>query len=183
MEALKRHLMYVAEICRILGMNYGLGKKERQQLQKAAVYHDIGKKNISSGLFSESRKLSPPEYEIVKKHAEIGAEILQNCSFDHEVVQAVRHHHEWWNGKGYPDGLKELEIPLLARIIAVADAYDAMTSPRPYRKMVNSDIAVNELVKCAGTQFDPEIVQLLASACKEHGVFHTGDKFINLPKR
>lgn len=101
--------------------------------------------------------------------------MLRRCGFDHAVVEAVRHHHEWWNGKGYPDRLKESEIPLFARIIAVADAYDAMTSARPYKTVVSSSRAIKELLKCAGSQFDPDIVQSFASTCREDNVCDVRD--------
>lgn len=170
MDALNKHMMYVAEVCRVLGMSYGLEKTEMQQLELAASYHDIGKKQINPKLFNRKRKLTKQEYEIVKTHSAIGAEMLRTCQFEEDIILAVRYHHEWWNGQGYPEGLKEEEIPLFARIIAVADAYTAMTTDRPYRKALTSFQALVELLRCSGTQFDPGIVKLLLGICKEHGI-------------
>jgi len=169
MDALKRHMENVAEICRVLGTYYGIGITEKQQLEIAASYHDIGKKYIHTKLFTIKRKLSEAEYEILKKHSEIGANMLEKYGFEIKIVEAVRHHHEWWNGGGYPAGKKGLEIPLFARMISVADAYDAMTSGRPYRKAVSPAKAVDELLRCAGSQFDPDIVDLLVTT-KIHNV-------------
>jgi len=103
-------------------------------------------------------KLTKEEYEIVKKHPTLGEQVINQMSYLKDLAPIVRHHHEKWDGTGYPDGLKGKEIPLLSRILAVADAFDAMTSDRSYRKALSIEEALNEIKKNSGIQFDPEIV-------------------------
>lgn len=182
MDSLEKHMKNVAKICRVLGFTYGLGKIERQELELAASRHDIGKRQIGYNLFVANRRLTQEEYVLIKSHAAVGASLLLREGFDTRVVEAVRHHHEWWNGGGYPDGLKDLEIPLFSRMISVADAYDAMTAGRPYRKAESPTKAREELLRNAGKQFDPEIVLLLAFTCKEHGLFDTESELNNFPR-
>ncbi|MBA1336507.1 MAG: hypothetical protein HPY66_2942 [Firmicutes bacterium] len=167
MKNLRRHMYNVAVLSRKLGSRYGLTGKEMKCLGMAAGFHDVGKKFISSSILFRKGKLTPGEYEIIKMHPVIGADILRKDGFDPAVVEAVKHHHERWDGTGYPDGLKGEEIPLYSRIISIADAYDAMVSGRPYREPVASFKAVNEIFRCSGTQFDPELVKLFLTIQKE----------------
>jgi len=134
-----------------IGERIGLNSEELEDLRVACLLHDVGKIKTPDSILKKSSRLSPLEQKEMMRHTEYGANIL------HKYIPAVRHHHEWFNGQGYPDGLKGLDIPRFAAIMAVADAFDAMTSDRPYRKALSKDEALRELIKCAGTQFVPEI--------------------------
>ncbi len=130
-----------------------------KNLYHAAKYHDIGKIALPEGILRKKGTLYKNEYEVVKRHPIIGYYIVTHYGkMDEEVGEMVKHHHEWYNGTGYPDGLKGEEIPLGARIIAIADAYDAITRDRPYRKGKTHDFAISELLKFKGIQFDPQLV-------------------------
>ena len=127
-------------------------------LTLCGILHDIGKIGIPDNILTKSGKLSAEECEIIKKHPEKGAHILQPLKSDgrvFEISKIIRHHHERFDGKGYPDGLTGVNIPLFSRLIAIADSYDAMTSDRPYRKGLDVDAALEEIRKNAGSQFDP----------------------------
>ncbi len=128
-------------------------------VEYAALLHDIGKIGIDGGILSKPGKLTAEEYDEIKKHPAIGYQILSPIHFLGPVAQMVLYHQEWFNGMGYPEGLKGEEIPLGARIVATIDAWDAMRSDRPYRKALGTDIAESELTKGAGRQFDPQVVQ------------------------
>jgi len=127
-------------------------------IEYAALLHDIGKIGIDPRILLKPGRLSPEEYDEIKKHPMIGYQILSPIEFLAPVAQMVLYHQEWYNGSGYPEGLKGEEIPIGSRIVATIDAWDAMTSDRPYRKALNSDIAIEELKKGAGTQLDHKVV-------------------------
>ena len=129
-------------------------------LRIAASLHDIGKVGIPDKILLKPGKLTSDEIEIIKRHPDIGADILSSIVPMKKAVKIIRHHHEHYNGKGYPKGLKGDNIPLLSRMIAVADAFDAMTSDRPYRKALSFDTAIHEVEKGKGSQFDPEIADI-----------------------
>jgi len=149
-----RVMMYAEMIARGLG----LAEAEQRKLCTAALMHDVGKIGIPLDALNKPQKLTRDEYEVFKLHPDKGRRILEPIEFLRDVVPAVLHHHEQFDGTGYPRGLKGEAIPLHARILAVADTYDAMTSDRAYRKALSHEIAVAELRRCAGTQFDPRIV-------------------------
>jgi hypothetical protein len=128
-------------------------------VEYAALLHDIGKIGIDEAILTKPGKLTPEEYEEMKKHPIIGHQILAPVKFLGPVAQMVLYHQEWFDGRGYPEGLKGEEIPLGARMVAVIDAWDAMTSDRPYRKSLGREKAVSELKRGAGTQFDPRVVE------------------------
>jgi hypothetical protein len=128
-------------------------------IEYAALLHDIGKIGIDEAILNKPGKLTPEEYEEMKKHPIIGHQILAPVKFLGPVAQMVLYHQEWYDGRGYPEGLKGEEIPLGARMVAVIDAWDAMTSDRPYRKALGRDIATSELKRGSGTQFDPKVVE------------------------
>ncbi len=131
-----------------------------RHIEYAALMHDIGKIGISDEILLKPGKLSPEEIEVIKKHPTIGHRILAPVKFLSPVAPMVLYHQEWFDGSGYPEGLANEEIPLGARIVAVIDAYDAMTSNRPYRKALPREVAIDELKKGAGKQFDPNIVNI-----------------------
>ena len=128
-------------------------------IEYAALLHDIGKIGIDEAILLKPGKLTPEEYEEMKKHPVIGHQILAPVKFLGPVAQMVLYHQEWYDGRGYPEGLKGDAIPLGARMVAVIDAWDAMTSDRPYRKALGREIAISQLKKGSGTQFDPVVVE------------------------
>jgi GAF domain-containing protein len=144
---------------RRLALELKLPDQMARYVEYAALLHDIGKIGIDESILLKPGKLTPEEYEVMKRHPAIGHQILAPVKFLGPVAQMVLHHQEWFNGQGYPEALKGEEIPLGSRIVAVIDAWDAMTSDRPYRKALGRDIAIAELRKGAGTQFDPKIVE------------------------
>jgi putative nucleotidyltransferase with HDIG domain len=140
----------------------GQSRTFAREIALAAELHDIGKIGVPDELLHKAGPLSAEERRRVLEHAVIGARILEPLLGDHPLVLAVvRWHHEWADGSGYPDGLRAAQVPLAARIVAVADAFDAMTSKRPYRAARSAHSAVEELVRCAGTQFDMLCVRAL----------------------
>ena len=130
-----------------------------EQIKLAGMFHDIGKIGIKDNILNKNGRLTQEEYSEIKKHPEIAVDIIGEL-IDKEILDIVLYHHERYDGKGYPAGLKGEEIPLGARILAVADSWDAMTSERPYRKALPKSVAMEELRKNAGTQFDPDIVSV-----------------------
>lgn len=154
------HSVRVAKISRAIARDFGLSDDLIAEIWNAALLHDVGKIHAEfAPLLSKEGKLSPEEWEVMKTHAQRGAELVGLFSrFNGHVVESVRHHHERWDGLGYPVGLRTDQIPLGARIIMIADTIDAMTTDRPYRKALGFDVVVAELRKHQGTQFCPELV-------------------------
>ena len=136
---------------------------ELRTLRQAAELHDVGKLAIPEEILNKPGPLSDDEWEFVRRHTLIGERILGAAPPLGEAGKLVRSTHEHWDGSGYPDGLASSEIPLGARIIAVCDSFDAMTSPRPYAKALSSEQAIRELFRSAGTQFDPDVVEAFAA--------------------
>gem|GEM_PF-1550890 len=135
-----------------------LGSELSRYYNELGKYHDIGKFAIPFEILEKPGSLTPDEQQVVRAHPIVGESMLKDKREFKNILPAVRHHHERWDGKGYPDGLKGNDIPLEARIISVVDSFDAIVSDRPYRKGVAPDKALDELKRCAGTQFDPQIV-------------------------
>ena len=158
------HSKRVAAISEKIGRNLGLSNGELANLHAASLLHDIGKVGIPDSILSKAGKLTRSEWRLMKRHPIEGAKIAGHVNDLSEVLPAILHHHEWYNGKGYPNGLKDEDIPIAARIISVADAYDTMTTPRTYNEIKSHKEACDELRRCSGTQFDPEVVEAL---CKE----------------
>lgn len=153
------HSENVAEYSLSIAKALGLSIKEMETLREAAQLHDLGKIGVSDLILLKPGPLTPPEWEIIKKHPEQGAQILEPLTFLGDVIELVRQHHEHYNGSGYPAGLKDSNILLGARILHVADAYDSMVSARSYRTVpLTREEAVQELVRHSGTQFDPQVV-------------------------
>jgi putative nucleotidyltransferase with HDIG domain len=158
-----QHQNKVADSCKQLALKLNLSSRNTTVLIQAALLHDIGKLGVSEKILFKKGKLSEGEFEKIKAHAGLGADYLKTKGFPNEVAEVVRHHHERFDGRGYPGGLKGEEINLSSRILAVADAYDAMTSMRPYQRAKTISEAEKELIRNAGTQFDPEIVNVFMS--------------------
>lgn len=153
------HSIRVAKWARSCARMLGLGAEEEEEVYLAGLLHDVGKIGIRENILLKPTPLTPEERKEIQSHPEIGARILEPARFPAAVIAAVRHHHEDYGGGGYPAGLQGEEIPLLARVIRVADAYDAMTSARPYRKALTPAEAREELRRCAGRQFDRRVVE------------------------
>ncbi|MFN2614147.1 MAG: HD-GYP domain-containing protein [Actinomycetota bacterium] len=131
------------------------------------LLHDIGKVGVRDHILSKPSPLTDTEWEVMKTHPIIGATILQQIPFLRPAIPIVEAHHEQWDGSGYPRGLKGNEIPVPARIFSVVDTFDAMTSDRPYRRAMSVEAALEEILKAAGTQFDPEVAAAFVALCKE----------------
>ncbi len=159
-ESEKNHSEGVCKYSYELGKAIGLSEDDLVELRTAATFHDIGKISIPDEILNKSGKLTKDEYEIIKSHTEIGYEILRAADEYSDLAIYVSHHHERWDGLGYPDGIKGEDIPEFSRIICIADAYEAMTSDRPYRKKMSKEYAVSEIIKNAGTQFDPRLAKV-----------------------
>ncbi len=156
----EQHSRRVSQLCEKMGVAMGLRDDEVKELRTVGLLHDIGKVAIEEGILNKPGKLDEMEWEEIKKHPEIGYRILSTVSDLSELSEYVLSHHERWDGKGYPRGLKGEDIPLQSRIIAIADAYDAMRSERSYRKALSKEYAVSELEKGAGTQFNESCVNV-----------------------
>lgn len=150
----------------MIGEEIGLNENELGELEIASLFHDVGKLKTPDAILFKDRSLDSTEYDEMRHHPEDGAEILKRVKSLQKYVEPVKHHHEYYNGKGYPDGLDGNEIPLYAAIISIADTYDAMTSTRPYRKALSTEEACEELERGAGTQFHPDLVKAFIRAVK-----------------
>jgi len=159
----KGHSERVAKMSVTLAQELNLSGREIENIEYTALLHDIGKIGIADSILGKKGSLTSQEFDKIKEHTAMGANIIEPVDFLKNSYWAIYHHHEKYNGKGYPDGLKSEDIPILARIIAVADAYDAMNSDRPYRKKLNKDKILKELKDQSGKQFDPEVVKALIS--------------------
>jgi response regulator RpfG family c-di-GMP phosphodiesterase len=157
------HSERVAAYAQVLAIKLGLSPEQVEITRQAALMHDIGKIGCVMNL-NKPGKLSTEEFEVFKKHPGYGKDILEPITFLNPLVPGVHLHHERWDGRGYPLGLTAQDIPLLARIISVADTYDAMTSDRAYRKALPHEVAVGEICRCAGSQFDPTCANEFAEA-------------------
>ena len=163
------HSQRVSQICEAIAAKMGFNKVDVNQMRIAGLMHDIGKIGISDAILNNPGKLSGDEWNEIHRHSEIGYRILSSVNEFSEISEYVLQHHERWDGKGYPKKLSSTQIALQARIIAVADSFDAMTTDRAYRKAISEDDAVAELIKQSGKQFDPEIVKLFIEGvlCKK----------------
>lgn len=161
------HSEMVAKYALVIGDRLDLDPRELKGLETAAYLHDIGKIGVRDAVLTKPDHLTPVERKVVETHPIVGSQILEQIVFPWPVVGAVRHHHERWDGAGYPDRLAGEDIPLHARILSVADAFDAMTSHRPYRAGRGVSEALGEVTLCAGSQFDPAIVAAFLEASAE----------------
>ena len=154
------HSDRVSEYSVLIGKKMGLSEDELHTLKIGGLFHDIGKIGIPDSILLKESKLSDDEYSQIKNHPAIGKHILSNATIFQDIIPIVFHHHERFDGKGYPSGLVGENIPLLARITTVADTFDAMTSKRSYRDSLPIENVIQEFKKCSGTQFDPKIVDI-----------------------
>lgn len=160
------HIQRVAENSVNIAKEMGLSEKEIQTLRDGAFLHDIGKIAIEDRILLKKERLTPEEMEIMKTHAAVGEKIIAPLSSFKDIREIVRHHQEWFDGTGYPDGAKGNEISLSARILTVADVYDSLTTDRPYRKGSSKEEAVQMISKESGTHFDPEVVKIFLKISK-----------------
>jgi len=169
-EEEKIHSSRVSEYCRMMGENLGLSEDQIKELEFAGLMHDIGKITIPDRILDKPGKLTEDEWIVMKTHTINGYHILRSADKYSMLAEYALTHHERWDGKGYPNGLKENEIPLFSRIISVCDSYEAMTADRPYRKALDYKVAIAELNRCAGSQFDKELVEIFIKSIveKEH---------------
>lgn len=162
------HSDRVAEYSVLIGKHMGLAEGELHTLKIGGLFHDIGKIGIPDSILLKEAKLSDDEYSQIKNHPAIGKHILANASLFQDIIPIVFNHHERFDGKGYPSNLEGENIPLFARIAAVADTFDAMTSKRSYRNALPLEVVIEEIQKCAGSQFDPKITEVFLDILKNH---------------
>lgn len=163
----KNHSERVAEYSREIAGRHGLSEDDQCDIYLMALLHDIGKIGVPDFVISKPGRLMDAEYEIVKQHSVLGEEILKNFLDFPRLAAVVRSHHERFDGKGYPDGLAGEEIPMEARIIAVAESYDAMTSEGVYRMPLSKSEVREEIEKCSGSQFDPVFADIMLQMIDE----------------
>ena len=162
------HATRLAAWGRRVGERLGLGERDLAEIETASVLHDVGKIAVPSELLRKPGRLTDSELQTVRRHAEYGWAVLRNIPGQERIAQIVLHHHERWDGHGYPSGLVGLQIPLGARIVAVVDTFDAMLSDRPYRKGRALEVVIEELRPEAGRQFDPEILRQFLDVAGRH---------------
>ena len=152
---------YAGKLAREMAADYDLSEEDILRIQYIGLIHDIGKIGVADNVLNKSGRLTDEEFSLMKKHSEIGYEIMQTMGDVIEgLLAGIKHHHERFDGKGYPDGLSDTDIPLEARILSLADSFDAMTSNRVYRKRLTDEEVRNELIRCSGTQFDPALTEI-----------------------
>ena len=152
---------------RLLADKLELNEKNKKELVYGAYMHDIGKINIPKEILNKNMPLTPNEWEIMKQHSVNGVEIIKSVESLKEIAPLILHHHERYDGNGYPDNLKGKDIPYLVRMLTVVDCFDAMTSSRPYNTRKTYEQAIEELKKCSGTQFDKEITDSFIEVIRE----------------
>ena len=161
------HSQKVADYAAMIAEKLGLGAEEVEQVHLGGLLHDVGKVGIPAAVLNKNGPLDPDEWETMKEHVLLGDQLLASLHTVGRIRGMIRHHHEMFDGSGYPEGLAGAQIPLGARIVAIADAYDTITSERVYKKARPSSAALAELERCAGTQFDPKLVKLFLEALGE----------------
>ena len=146
----------------------GLSEKDLKTLKIGGLFHDIGKIGVPDSILQKEAKLTDDEYSQIKQHPNIGVHILSNATIFKDILPIVEHHHEKWDGTGYPGRLSGENIPYFARITAVADSFDAMTSRRSYRDSLPIETVISEFENCSGTQFDPKLAELFLDILKNN---------------
>jgi putative nucleotidyltransferase with HDIG domain len=165
-----KHMKDIAEYSVDIARKLGLQETDVENIRMAALLHDLGKVTVPDDILKKPGRLSAEEMEVIRKHPSHGAKMIEPIEPMKDAREIIRHHHEFYDGSGYPDGLKGKDIPLGARIIAVADAFDAMTTNRPYRKALPMDKVVKEMKDFSGIQFDPHIVEIFIEILREKGL-------------
>jgi putative two-component system response regulator len=161
------HSQKVSTYAVLIAEAIGLKGAQIEEIRLGSMLHDVGKVGILESILNKNGPLNPDEWEAMKRHAEYGAKLLEPLRGTENVREMVAHHHEFFDGSGYPDGLAGSQIPLGARIVAIADAYDTITSERTYKKARTPDEALLELKRCGNAQFDPELVRVFVSRMRE----------------
>jgi diguanylate cyclase (GGDEF)-like protein/PAS domain S-box-containing protein len=162
----EEHFINVERYSCLLAEKIGLSKKKAGELASLALFHDIGKVIIPEKILNKKGKLTYEEWVLVKQHSDSGYRIISSVGEFENLAEPILYHHEWWDGSGYPEGIAGEDIPLLARIISVVDAFDVMTSGRPYKEKMSCQEALEELQNCSGTQFDPKLVEKFIEVVK-----------------
>lgn len=162
------HSDRVSEYSVLLGKKLGLPDKDLKSLQIGGLFHDLGKIGVPDTILQKDARLTDDEYSQIKQHPNIGVHILSHATIFQDILPIVEHHHEKYDGTGYPGKLKGEEIPYLARIAAIADSFDAMTSRRSYRDSLPMEKVISELMRCRGTQFDPELDDVFLDLLENH---------------
>lgn len=165
-----RHMTRVATYAEVFATHLRLSRREVRLVSQAALLHDIGKLEISETILTKPTRLTDDEMRTMCSHAELGAQILARSALLSEQAEVVRYHHEWYNGKGYPTGLAGDQIPWASRMISICDAFDTMTTPRPYATPLLPSQALEELERCAGNQFDPGMVETFVGLVRNGGL-------------
>jgi putative nucleotidyltransferase with HDIG domain len=163
----RRHSEDVTEYAMWTAAEMGFSEETMRVIRIGALLHDVGKIGVPEDVLRKPGKLTDEEYEVMKRHPQLGALIVAGMPGMEAIVDIVRSHHERWDGKGYPDALAAENIPVLGRLLAVADAFSAMTTARPYRKGMDWDVAIEEIRKNISTQFDPEMAQAFIKAIRK----------------
>ena len=163
------HCRRVAKLAVQLGRKMGMTDEDLLALEQGARLHDIGKLGIPDTILMKPGPLTEKERKMIEKHPEIGCHIVEDIEFLKDAMPIIRHHHERYDGTGYPDGLKGNEIPILARLFTVVDAYDAQTNQRPYNTVLSTQRSLEELRASKGTGFDPDVVEAFIEMIKQEG--------------
>ncbi len=161
------HSQKVSGYAVLIAEAIGLDGPQIEEIRLGGMLHDVGKVGILESILNKNGPLNPDEWESMKRHVEYGAKLLEPLRGTEQIREMVAHHHEFFDGSGYPDGLAGSQIPLGARIIAIADAYDTITSERTYKKARTPDEAFLELDRCGNAQFDPELVRVFISRLRD----------------
>ncbi|MBI2914877.1 MAG: HD-GYP domain-containing protein [Firmicutes bacterium] len=177
-EYTRGHSDRVARLAESIGRAMKLPESEIETIRYAGLLHDIGKIGVSEMVLNKIEKLTTDEMASIQKHSSVGAGIISEVGFLKGVGNIIKYHHEWYNGRGYPEGLRQEEIPVGARVMAVADAFDAMTSDRAYRSALSEEEAVQRLIDARGVQFDPAVVDRFVSSVRgrDAGVLPSGGR-------
>lgn len=171
----REHSEFVARYAVALGNEVGLSEEDTTRLSIAALLHDIGKIGIPDSILRKPGTLTDADWDYMKQHPILGANIISNIDELADIEKVILHHHERYDGSGYPDGMKGEEIPFMARIITVADTYHAMISDRPYRKGLSQDKAISELIRCRGSQFDPQLIDKFIELLNKEKLYSSSD--------
>ena len=159
----REHLAKVSQICKKMGKILNFHEDEIKELELAGLYHDIGKISIPDAILDKPGKLTKEEFDIMKKHTEAGYQILRAADAYSNLAEYALTHHERWDGKGYPRGLSGVQIPYFSRILSIVDAYEAMISKRVYKEAMSQAYAIDEIIRCSGTQFDPDLAKIFVT--------------------